>query len=463
MSVSVEKLEKNTAKLTIEVAAEEFEKALQQVYLKEKGKFSLPGFRKGKVPRQIIEKMYGPQIFYEDAADIVFRNSYSQAAEESGLEILTRPEVEVTQIEKGKPFCYTAVVAIYPEVKLGQYKGIEVPLRDTEVTDEEVETELKREQEKNSRSITLDEEPAAMGDKVTLDFAGTVDGEAFEGGTSTDYSLVLGSNQFIGGFEEQLVGVKADDEKDVVVTFPDDYHAEDLQGKEAVFHCVIHKVERKELPELDDDFAQDVSEFDTLDEYRDSLRKTIEERKLKAARRADQNAAVLKAGENSEIELSDMIIEEQAQRMVDQYDQSLRNQGLSLEQYCQMIGTTREKMIEDAKAGAESNLRSQFTLQEVAKAENLEVTDEYLDEKLGEMAASYNMELDKLKEIMSDEYIEQMKKDFLAELAADFIGEHSVETQAATDAEKAKAEEEAAKVVAETAKAVGEEKEETEE
>lgn len=459
MSVSVEKLEKNTAKLTIEVEAGEFEKAINEVYLKEKKNFSVPGFRKGKVPRALIEKMYGPQIFYEDAADIVLQSSYPKAVEECGVEILTRPNVELTQVEKGKNFIYTATVAIYPEVTLGQYKGVEVPIQNREVTDEEVEAELKREQEKNSRSLSLEDEPAAKGDKVTFDFVGTIDGEAFEGGSAQNHELELGSGQFIPGFEDQLVGVKAGEEKDVVVTFPEDYHAEELKGKEATFHCTVHKIERKELPELDDDFAQDVSEFDTLEEYRESIRKTLEERKENSAKRAVENAAVIKAGENSEIELSDMIIEDQANRMVDQYAQSLMNQGISLEQYCQMLGTTPQKMRDDAKENAEQHLRTQFTLDKVAEAEKLEVTEEYLDEKLAEMAESYNMELDKIKEIMTDDYLEQMKKDLLAGLAAKFIGENAVETQAATDAEKAKQEEAAAKAVAETAEAISEQEE----
>lgn len=457
VSVSVEKLEKNTAKLTIEVEADIFEKAINKVFLKEKKRFTVPGFRKGKVPRALIEKMYGPQIFYEDAADIVLQSEYPKAAQESGLQIMSRPDVEITQVEKGKPFCFTATVAIYPEVTLGQYKGIEVPIQNTEVTDEEVQKELEREQEKNSRTITLDEEPAALKDKVTFDFAGTIDGEPFEGGSAENHVLELGSGQFIPGFEDQLVGVKAGEEKDVVVTFPEDYHAEDLKGKEAVFHCTIHKVERKELPELDDDFAQDVSEFDTLEEYKESLKETLIERKKNAAKRADENAAIIKAGENSQIELSDMIIEEQAARMVDQYAMSLRNQGLSLEQYCQMLGTTPEKMRDDAKEGAKQHLLTQFTLEKIAEEENLEVTDEYLDEKLAEMAESYNMEVDKLKEIMTDDYLEEMKKDLRAELAAKFVGEHSVETQAATDAEKEKQEKAAAKAVEEAKDAVAEE------
>ena len=447
MSVQVEKLEKNTAKLTIEVPAEELDKAIQKAYLKEKKNFSVPGFRKGKVPRALIEKMYGAGVFYEAAADTLLQEQYPIAAEETGLEILTRPEVEITQIEKGKPFIFTATVAIYPEVTLGEYKGIEVPIQDRTVTDEEVEAELKREQEKNSRSVTLDEEPAANGDKVTFDFAGSIDGVPFEGGSAENHTLELGSGYFIPGFEEQLVGVKAGEEKEVKVTFPSDYHAEELRDKEAVFACTIHKVERKELPELDDDFAQDVSEFDTLDEYKASLRKNLEERKEESAQRANENAAILKAGENSEIELSDMIIEDQANRMVEQYAGRLRSQGMDIRQYCQMLGTTVEQMIEDAKENAEQHLRTQFTLDKVAEVENLEVTEEYFNEKLEEMAASYNLELDKLKEILTDDYLDQMKKDLRSGLAAEFIGKNAVETQAATDAEKEKQEQAAKEAV----------------
>ena len=450
MSVQVEKLEKNTAKLTIEVPAEELDKAIQKAYLKDKNKFSVPGFRKGKVPRALIEKMYGAGVFYEAAADTLLQEQYPIAAEESGLEILTRPEVEITQIEKGKPFIFTALVAVYPEVTLGQYKGIEVPIQDREVTDDEVEAELKREQEKNSRSITLDEEPAAKGDKVTFDYAGSIDGVPFEGGSAENHTLELGSGYFIPGFEDQLIGVKAGEEKEVNVTFPDNYHAEELRSKEAVFLCTIHKVERKELPELDDDFAQDVSEFDTLEEYKASLKKDLEERKAESAKRAKENAAVMKAGENSEIELSEMMISDQANRMVEQYAQRLSSQGLDIRQYCQMMGTTVEQMVEDAKTNAEEHLRTQFTLEKVAEAEKLEVTDEYLDEKLGEMAASYNLEKDKLKEILTDDYLDQMKKELLSGLAAEFIGENAVETQAATDAEKEKLEQ-AAKEAADKA------------
>ena len=451
MSVSVEKMEKNCVKMTIEVAAEEFDKAMQKAYLKQKGKISVPGFRKGKVPRQLIEKMYGPEIFYEEAADTLLQQEYPKAVEESGLDVQSRPDVEITQVEKGKPFIFTAVVAVYPEVTLGEYKGIEVPIRDTEVTDEEVQKELEREQEKNSRMISLDEEPAEKDDVVTMDYEGTIGGELFDGGSAKDHELKLGSGQFIPGFEDQLIGVKAGEEKDVVVTFPEDYHSEDLRGKEANFHCVIHKVERKELPELDDDFAQDVSEFDTLDEYKESLKKGLEDQKKESAKRADENAAVIKAGENATIELSDMAIEEQARRMVNDYAQNLMSQGFSIEQYCQMLGTTVEKMIEDAKQGAETTLRTRFTLEKIAETENLEGTDEYFRERVEEMASAYNMEADKLMDIMGEEYEKQMRKDLLVNLASEFVGAHAVETQAATDAEKAKAEEEAAKIVAETA------------
>ncbi len=434
MSVQVEKQEKNLAKLTIEVPAEEFEKAMQETFLKEKNSIQVPGFRKGKVPRMLIEKMYGPQVFYEGAADLLLQREYPKAAEESGLEILTQPKVEITQIEKGKPFCFTAVVAVYPEVTLGQYKGIEVPIQNTEVKEEDVEADLKREQETNSRLISIEDAGAEQKDKVTFDFHGTVEGEPFEDGTAENYELELGSGTFIPGFEDQLTGVKAGEERDVRVTFPSDYHAEDLRGKEAVFHCVIHKIERKELPEIDDEFAQDVSEFDTLEEYKESIRQEIAESKKAAAKRADENEAVLKASRNATIELSDLIIDEETKRIVDDYTERLRTQGLSLEQYCSLTGTTPEQMMQNLRPDAEQRLREQFTLDKVAEVENLEVTEERFRSRIEEMAEVYNLEPEKFEELIGEDYKERIRKDLRADLAAEFIGEHSVETQAATDA-----------------------------
>ena len=446
MSVQVEKLEKNTAKLTIELPAEDFDNAMQEAYKKQKKSFSVPGFRKGKVPKQMIEKMFGPEVFYEEAANIILSDSYPKSADESGLKILSRPEIDVTQIKKGEPFIYTALVAVYPEFEIGEYKGIEVPLQDRDVTDEDLEKELKTELEKNSRMLTVEDRPAQMGDTCNIDYAGTIDGVAFDGGTAQGHDLELGSNTFIPGFEEQLVGVSTGEEKDVKVTFPEEYHAEDLKGKEAVFHCKVNKIQKKEVPELDDDFAQDVSEFDTLDEYKEELKKQIAERKKAAADNADINAAIDYLVKNTEIDLSDLIINDQADNMFRNYANSFASQGMSMDQYLGMLGQTAEQFKEMMKPEAEKQLRSQFILEKVAEVENIEATDEQVDEKLSDMAKSYGMELDKLKEIFSEDYLAQFKDEMKTELAGKFLGENSVETEAAT-----KAAEEAAKAAREEA------------
>ena len=446
MSVQVEKLEKNTAKLTIELPAEDFDNAMQEAYKKQKKSFSVPGFRKGKVPKQMIEKMFGSEVFYEEAANIILSDSYPKSADESGLKILSRPEIDVTQIKKGEPFIYTALVAVYPEFEIGEYKGIEVPLQDRDVTDEDLEKELKTELEKNSRMVTVEDRPAQMGDTCNIDYAGTIDGVAFDGGTAQGHDLELGSNTFIPGFEEQLVGVSTGDEKDVKVTFPEEYHAEDLKGKEAVFHCKVNKIQKKEVPELDDDFAQDVSEFDTLDEYKEDLKKQIAERKKAAADNADINAVIDYLVKNTEIDLSDLIINDQADNMFRNYANSFASQGMSMDQYLGMLGQTAEQFKEMMKPEAEKQLRSQFILEKVAEVENIEATDEQVDEKLSDMAKSYGMELDKLKEIFSEDYLAQFKDEMKTELAGKFLGENSVETEAAT-----KAAEEAAKAAREEA------------
>lgn len=443
MSVQVEKLEKNTAKLTIEVPAESFDNAMQEAYKKEKKNFSMPGFRKGKVPKQMIEKMYGPEVFYEEAANILLSENYPKSAQESGLKILSRPEIDITQIKKGEPFIYTAVVAVYPEFEIGNYKGIEVPIQNREVTDEDVQKELDRELEKNSRMVTVEDRPAQMGDVCNIDYAGTIDGVAFDGGTAEGHDLELGSNTFIPGFEEQLVGVSAGEEKDVKVTFPENYHAEDLKGKEAVFHCKVNKIQKKEVPALDDEFAQDVSEFDTLDEYKEDLKKQVADRKKAMADNANINAAIDYLVKNTEIELSDLIISDQADNMFNNYANNFAAQGMSMDQYLKMLGQTADQLKEMFKPEAEQQLRAQFILEKVAELENLEATDEQVDEKLGEMAKSYGMELEKLKEIFSADYLEQFKNDMKTELAGKFLGENAVETEAAT-----KAAEEAAKAAA---------------
>lgn len=458
MSVQVEKLEKNTAKLTIEVPAESFDNAMQEAYKKEKKNFSMPGFRKGKVPKQMIEKMYGPEVFYEEAANILLSENYPKSAQESGLKILSRPEIDITQIKKGEPFIYTAVVAVYPEFEIGNYKGIEVPVQNREVTDEDVQKELDRELEKNSRMVTVEDRPAQMGDVCNIDYAGTIDGVAFDGGTAEGHDLELGSNTFIPGFEEQLVGVSAGEEKDVKVTFPENYHAEDLKGKEAVFHCKVNKIQKKEVPALDDEFAQDVSEFDTLDEYKEDLKKQVADRKKAMADNANINAAIDYLVKNTEIELSDLIISDQADNMFNNYANNFAAQGMSMDQYLKMLGQTADQLKEMFKPEAEQQLRAQFILEKVAELENLEATDEQVDEKLGEMAKSYGMELEKLKEIFSADYLEQFRNDMKTELAGKFLGENAVETEAAT-----KAAEEAAKAAAEAAKAEREAEEKSEE
>ena len=429
MSVQVENLEKNMAKLTIEVSAEELEKALQSAYLKQKKNISIPGFRKGKVPRAMIEKMYGAGVFYEDAANALIPQAYSQAAEESKLDIVSRPEIHVEQIEKGKPFIFTAEVAVKPDVTLGEYKGVAVPVSHTEVTDEEVEAELKKEQEKNSRTITVEDRAAEKGDIVTIDFEGTVDGETFQGGSGKDYPLTLGSGTFIPGFEDQLVGAKAEDVVDVHVTFPEDYNSEELKGKAAVFKCTVHKIETKELPELDDDFAKDVSEFDTLEEYKNSLREDLKKKKEDEAKREKENAAVDKAVANAQMEIPDAMLDTQAAQMVDNFARRLSAQGMSMEQYMQYTGQNAAALQEQMKPQALKQIQTRLVLEKVAQVENIQISDERLEEEFEKMAKMYGMEKDKLKEILGDAEKDQMREDLAVQEAVTFLADNAVETE----------------------------------
>ena len=429
MSVQVENLEKNMAKLTIEVSAEELEKGLQSAYLKQKKNISIPGFRKGKVPRAMIEKMYGAGVFYEDAANALIPQAYSQAAEESKLDIVSRPEIHVEQIEKGKPFIFTAEVAVKPDVTLGEYKGVAVPVSHTEVTDEEVEAELKKEQEKNSRTITVEDRAAEKGDIVTIDFEGTVDGETFQGGSGKDYPLTLGSGTFIPGFEDQLVGAKAEDEVDVHVTFPEDYNSEELKGKAAVFKCTVHKIETKELPELDDDFAKDVSEFDTLEEYKNSLREDLKKKKEDEAKREKENAAVDKAVANAQMEIPDAMLDTQAAQMVDNFARRLSAQGMSMEQYMQYTGQNAAALQEQMKPQALKQIQTRLVLEKVAQVENIQISDERLEEEFEKMAKMYGMEKDKLKEILGDAEKDQMREDLAVQEAVTFLADNAVETE----------------------------------
>lgn len=430
MSVQVEKLEKNMAKLTIEVAAEEFEKAIQGAYLKQKSRISIPGFRKGKVPRAMIEKMYGVAIFYEDAANALIPEAYAKALEEDeckALDIVSQPNIDVVQIEKGKSFIFTAEVATKPEVTLGEYKGVEVPKADLEVTDEEVEAELKKEQEKNSRRVTVEDRAVENGDIVTLDFEGFVDGVAFEGGKGENYPLTIGSNAFIPGFEEQLIGAKTGEAVDVNVTFPEEYQAKELAGKAAVFKCQIHKIEAKELPALDDEFAKDVSEFDTMDAYRADIKKNLETRKADAAKRAKEDAAVEKAVENAQMDIPEAMIETQVRQQVNDFAARMQAQGLSMQDYMKYTGSTIEMMQDQMRPQAEKRIRTRLVLEKVAEAENIEVSDERMNEEIAKMAEAYKTDVEKLKEAMGDFEKEQMKKDIAVQDAVTLIADAAKE------------------------------------
>ena len=409
MSLQVEKLENNMAKLTIEVPADDLEKALQSAYMKQKNKIAMPGFRKGKVPRQMIEKMYGPEIFYDDAANALIPKAYSEAYEECELEIVSRPEINVVQIEKGKSFIFTADVATKPEVKLGEYKGLEVDKVSTRVTQKEVDAKIQEEAEKNAREVVVTDRAVADGDEVILDFEGFVDGEAFEGGKGENYPLTIGSGSFIPGFEEQLVGAEAEKEVEVKVTFPEDYHAEELKGKEAVFKCTVHEIKAKELPEIDDEFAAEVSEFDTLEEYKADVKAKIKEQKAADGKRNQEDQAVEQAVKNAEYEIPQPMIETQTTQMVEDFAQRIQSQGITLEQYFQFTGLTAEKMMEDMRPQAIKRIETRLVLEAVAKAENIEITDEKIDEELAKMAESYNMEVEKLKEFMGENEKKQMK------------------------------------------------------
>ena len=426
MSLQVERLEHNMAKLTIEVSAEELEGALQKAYQKQKGKISIPGFRKGKVPRQLVEKMYGPEIFYDDAANALIPEAYAKAYDESGLDIVSQPKIDVTQIEKGKAFIFTAEVAVKPEVTLGQYKGIEVDSFSTEVSAEEVEAKLAEEQNKNARTITVEGRPVQDKDEVVLEFEGFVDGVAFEGGKGENYPLTIGSGSFIPGFEEQLIGVEPEQEVEVKVTFPEDYHAEDLKGKDAVFKCTVHEIKAKELPELDDEFASEVSEFDTLEEYKADVEKKLREEKESTGKRAQEDQAVNAIIANAEMDLPEAMIETEARQMLDNFAQRLQQQGLTFEQYMQFTGMTVDKMTEEMRPQAEKRIKTRLVLEAIVSAENIEVSDERLDEEVAKMAEAYGMEVDKLKEYMGDREKEQMKLDMAVQDAITFVVENAV-------------------------------------
>ena len=428
MSLQVEKLEHNMAKLTIEVSAEEVEKALQAAYLKERSKISLPGFRKGKVPRQMIEKMYGPEVFYDEAANHMISEAYGNAYDECELDIVSQPKVEVVQLEKGKPFIFTAEVAVKPEVTLGEYKGLKVDKVSTRVTQKEVDEEIDKERERNARTVEVTDRAVQDKDQVTLDFEGFVDGEAFEGGKGEKYPLTIGSGSFIPGFEDQLVGAEIGKEVEVKVTFPEDYQPENLAGKDAVFKCTVHEIKAKELPELDDEFVSDVSDkSETVDEYKAEVKAKIKERKENEGKQKREDQSVEQAVANAQMDIPEPMIDLQARQMADDFARRIMQQGMSMEQYFQFTGLDEEKMMEEFKPQAEKRIRTRLVLEAVVAAENIEISDERLDEELQKMADAYQMEVDKLKEFMGENEKKQMKEDIAVQEAVTLIADAAVE------------------------------------
>ncbi len=423
MSVQVEKLENNMAKLTIEVAAEEFVAATTKAYNKNKNQISVPGFRKGKVPQAMVEKMYGASMFYEEAANDLIPGAYEAAAKESGLDITSYPEIDVVQMEKGKNFIFTAEVALRPEVELGAYKGVEIEKVITEVTDEDMEEEIKKVQEQNSREVTV-ERAAENGDTVMIDYAGSVDGVAFDGGTAEGQALVLGSGTFIPGFEEQLIGAAAGADIDVNVTFPEEYHAKDLAGKAALFKVKVHEVKTKEYPEVDDEFAQDVSDFETLAEYKEDLKKRLEERKAETAKAERQQKVMNIVVENAKMDIPEAMVKKSTDDMMNQYAQDLAAQGLSMDIYFQYTGMTPQQLAEQMKPQALANIKNRLVLDAIAAAENVEITDEEIEAEIKRLAETWKMEADKVREYMD---VDLMRKDMSAQKALDMITDAAVE------------------------------------
>ena len=428
MSFKVEQLEeKNMVKLVIEASAEEFEAGLNAAYNKNKNKISVPGFRKGKAPRKMIEQLYGSQIFFEDAANEIIPDAYADAAKESGLDIVSQPKVSIEQLEAGKPFIFAAEVAVRPEVELGEYKGVEVTKADAEVTDADVEEELKKVQDQNSRTVSVEDRAVKDGDMTVIDFEGFIDGEAFYGGNGENYPLTIGSHSFIDTFEEQMIGMNIGEEKELNVTFPEDYHAENLKGKPATFKVTVKEIKEKQLPELDDDFAQDVSDFDTLAEYKDDLKKKIAERKESEAKAKKESEAIEKVVEAAKMDIPQAMIDTQVNRMLEDFAMRLQQQGLSVEQYFQYTGMTADKIMEEMKPEAVKRIKNSLVLEAVAKAENIEVSEEEFEAELQKMADMYKMEIEKIKEFMQDAEAKQMKDDIAIQKAVELIVSSAVE------------------------------------
>lgn len=428
MSLQVEKLENNMAKLTIEVAAEELERAIDRAYQKNKNKINLPGFRKGKAPRKMLEQMYGKELFYEDAANDLIPGAYEKAYDECEEEIVSSPKIDVVQLESGKPFIFTAEVALKPDAVLGQYKGIKVDKMEAEVTEEEITAEIDREREKNSRTVDVTDRAVKEGDIAVIDFEGFVDGVAFEGGKGSDYPLTIGSHTFIPGFEEKLIGAEIDQEKEVNVTFPEDYQAAELAGKPAVFKCVVKKLQEKQLPDLDNDFVEEVSEeSDTVEEYREEIRKKLADRKETEAKNAKEEAVIDAIIADAKMEIPEPMIETQQRQMVQEYAQRLQSQGISMEQYMQFTGMTGEMLLEQVKPQVLKKIQSRLVLEAVAEAESIEVTDEEITEEMEKMGKAYQMELEKVEEFLGENGRTQVKEDIRVRKAAEFVVENSVE------------------------------------
>lgn len=427
MSVQVEKLEKSMVKLTIEVPAEEFDAATDRAYNKNKGKIAIQGFRKGKAPRAIIEKMYGPAVFYEDAANDIIPDAYTKAVEEEKVDVVAQPEIDVVQIEKGKTFIFTATVAVKPDVTLGEYKGIKVEKQEAEVTDEELTAEIDRVREQNSRIVTVDDRATQMGDIAVIDYEGSVDGVPFDGGKAEDHELTLGSHSFIDTFEDQLVGKNIGDDVDVNVTFPEEYHAEELKGKAALFKVKVKGIKVKEIPDADDDLAQDVSDFDTMEEYKEDLKKNLLARKEEELKRVKEEAVIGKIIENAQMEIPEQMVQSQCNQMIQEFAQRIQSQGLSFEQYMQFSGMTPQRMMEDVKPQALLRIQSRLVLEEIVKAENIVVSDEEMEEELTKMAEMYQLETDKLKELIGDNEKEQISLDIAVQKAVELVMAESVE------------------------------------
>lgn len=429
MSLQIEKLEHNMAKLTIEVAAEDMNKAVQAVYQKQKNQINIPGFRKGKVPFAMVEKMYGKGVFLEEAANDVIPSAYEKAYDECEEEIVSAPTINVIQLEPGKPFIFTAEVALKPSVELGKYKGVKIAKIDTEVTEEDIMAVVERERKNNAREITVEDRPLQMGDKATIDFEGFVDGEAFEGGKGEDYELELGSHSFIDTFEDQLVGKSIGDDVEVNVTFPEEYHAEELAGKPALFKVKVKAIKAEELSELDDEFASEVSEYDTFEEYKESIKKNLTETKAKTAKEEREKAAVDAVIEDAKMDIPEAMITTTQRQMMEEFAQRIQSQGLSFEQYMQFTGMTADAMLEQIKPQAELRIKSRLVLEAVVAAENIEVTEEDYEKELARMGEAYKLEVEQVKDMVGEEGKKEIMKDLAVMKAAEFVAENAKESK----------------------------------